>query len=38
MNRFRRLLILWEKKVENHIGMVHLASARITYRRGGLSG
>jgi putative transposase len=36
MNRFRRLLIRWEKKVENYIGMVHVACAWITYRRGGL--
>jgi hypothetical protein len=29
-------LIRWEKKVENYIGMVHVACAWITYRRGGL--
>ncbi len=33
MNRFRRLLIRWEKKVENHIAMLHYACAWITYRR-----
>jgi putative transposase len=36
MNRFRRLLIRWEKKVENHIAMLHFACAWITYRRGGV--
>ena len=29
----RRLLIRWEKKVENHIAMLHYACAWITYRR-----
>lgn len=32
MNRFRRLLIRWEKKVENYIGMLHFACAWISYR------
>ena len=27
MNRFRRLLIRWKKKVENHIAMLLYASA-----------
>ncbi len=36
MNRFRRLLIRWEKQVENYLGMLHLASVWITYRNGGL--
>lgn len=27
MNRFRRLLIRWEKRIENYIGMLHLACA-----------
>jgi putative transposase len=36
MNRFRRLLIRWEKKVENYVAMLHFACAWITYRRGGL--
>jgi putative transposase len=36
MNRFRRLLIRWEKWIENYVGMLHLACAWITYRRGGL--
>ena len=38
MNRFRRLLIRWEKKVENHIAMLHFACAWITYRRVGIFG
>jgi putative transposase len=32
MNRFRRLLIRWEKKVENYEAMVHLACVLILYR------
>ena len=31
MNRFRRLLIRWEKKIENYLAMLHLACAYITY-------
>ena len=38
MNRFRRLLIRWDKKVENHIAMLHYACASITYRRAGVFG
>ena len=38
MNRCRRLLIRWEKKVENHIAMLHYACAYITYRRAGVFG
>jgi transposase len=38
MNRFRRLLIRWEKEVENHFGMLHLVCAWITYRAAGLLG
>lgn len=38
MNRFRRLLIRWEKKVENYIGMLHFACAWITYRNAELFG
>ena len=32
LNRFRRLLIRWEKKAENYIAMLHLACAWITFR------
>ena len=35
MNRFRRLLIRWEKKVENYIAM-HFARTCITYKVAGL--
>lgn len=31
MNRFRRLLIRWEKDVENYVAMLHLACAYITF-------
>lgn len=36
MNRFRRLLIRWEKKVENYVAMLHFACTCITYRAAGL--
>ena len=32
MNRFRRLLIRWEKYEENYLGMLHLACACIVIR------
>ena len=32
MNRFRRLLIRWEKKVENYEAMLHLACAFIVWK------
>ena len=38
MNRFRRLLIRWEKKADNYIAMIHLASAFITYSAAGVLG
>jgi putative transposase len=38
MNRFRRLLIRWEKKIENYIAMLHFACAWITHRVAGLFG
>jgi putative transposase len=38
MNRFRRVLIRWEKKPENYIAFLHLACAVITYRCAGLIG
>jgi putative transposase len=31
-NRFRRLLIRWEKKPENYMGMIHLSFACIAIR------
>jgi putative transposase len=38
MNRFRRLLIRWEKKAENYLAMLHLACAYITYHAARLFG
>ncbi len=38
LNRFRRLLIRWEKKVDNYLAMLHLACAWITYRAAGVFG
>jgi putative transposase len=36
MNRFRRVLIRWDKKVCNYLGFLHLVCAYITYRQAGL--
>lgn len=38
MNRFRRLLIRWDKNVRNYLAFLHLACAYITYRQSGLLG
>ena len=38
MNRFRRVLIRWEKKAVNYLGLLHLVCAYITYRHTGLLG
>jgi putative transposase len=38
LNRFRRLLIRWEKKRKNYLAMIHLACAWITYRQAGIIG
>jgi putative transposase len=38
MNRFRRLLIRWEKKVPNYKAMLHFACAWITYQAAGVLG
>jgi transposase len=38
MNRFRRLLVRWDKKVHNYLAFLHLACAYITYRQSGLLG
>jgi len=32
MNRFRRVLVRWEKRVQNYVGMLHLTCALITLR------
>jgi putative transposase len=33
LNRFRKLLIRWEKKAENYLGLVQLACSIMVYRR-----
>jgi putative transposase len=38
MNRFRRLLIRWEKKEDNYIALLNFVCAWITYKRGGVFG
>lgn len=38
MNRFRRLLIRWEKKADNYLALVHFACAFITFRAAGVFG
>ena len=38
MNRFRRILIRWEKKPENYLALIHFVCAIITYRCAGLFG
>lgn len=38
MNRFRRLLIRWDKKPENYIAFLHFACGLIAFRASGLFG
>jgi len=38
MNRFRRILIRWEKKPENYIAFLHFVCALIAFRASGLFG
>lgn len=38
LNRFRRLLIRWDKKVENYLALLHFACAWITFRAAGVFG
>jgi transposase len=38
MNRFRRVLIRWEKKPNNYFGLLHFVCAIITIRCAGLLG
>ena len=38
MNRFRRILIRWEKKAPNYLALLHLVCGLITYRCTGLFG
>lgn len=37
-NRFRRILIRWEKKPQNYLAMLHLACAYLAYRAAGVLG
>jgi putative transposase len=36
MNRFRRILIRWDKKPQNYIAFLHVACALIAFRAAGL--
>ncbi len=38
INRFRRLLIRWEKKADNYLALLHLAFALICFKATGLLG
>lgn len=38
MNRFRRILVRWEKRADTYIAMLHLACAIITWKASGLLG
>ncbi len=38
MNRFRAVLVRWNKKAENYLAMLHFALAVIAYRSAGLFG
>ena len=38
MNRFRRILVRWEKKAANYLGLLHLVCAVITFRCAGFLG
>jgi transposase len=38
INRFRRLLIRWEKKSENYLAMLHFACGLISFRGAGFFG
>jgi transposase len=38
MNRFRAVLIRWEKKAEDYLTMLHLTCAHITFCHAGLLG
>ncbi|MCC7060945.1 MAG: transposase, partial [Burkholderiaceae bacterium] len=38
LNRFRRILVRWDKKPEHYIAFLHLACALIAFRAAGLFG
>ena len=38
LNRFRRILIRWEKKTSNYLSMIYIACSYITFRAAGVLG
>lgn len=38
LNRFRRLLVRWDKKPDNYLAFLHLACALLTFKQAGLLG
>lgn len=38
LNRFRRLLVRWDKKAENYVAMLHFACGLVAFRAAGLFG
>lgn len=38
MNRFRRILVRWEKKADNYLAFLHFACGLISFRAAGLFG
>jgi putative transposase len=38
MNRFRRILVRWDKKPETHLAFLHFACALIAFRAAGFFG
>lgn len=38
MNRFRRVLIRWDKQADNYLAFLHFACALIAFRAAGLFG
>lgn len=38
MNRFRAILIRWEKKDANYLGLLHLVCAHVAFKQAGLLG
>ena len=38
LNRYRRILVRWEKKAANYIGLLHFVFAHVLWRNSGVSG
>lgn len=38
MNRFRRILVRWEKKADNYLALLHFVCATIAFQQAGLFG